>query len=38
MWMDALNKEMGNIGVALEVIPYGKSDPPNWIKVTGHLI
>ena len=38
MWMDALAKEMVNIGVTFEVLPDGKSAPPTWRKVTGHLI
>ena len=38
MWMDALTKDMGNVGVAFEVLPDGRSDQPTWIKVTGHLI
>ena len=36
--MYALNKDMGNVGVAFEVIPDGRSAPPSWRKVTGHLI
>jgi len=37
-WRDALQKEMKNVGIAFEVLPEGKSAPPGWRKVTGHLI
>ena len=38
LWMDALAKEMRNVGVAFEVIPNGKQRPAGWSKVTGHII
>ena len=38
IWMDALTKMMGNVGVAFEVLPDGRSAPPTWRKVTGTLI
>jgi hypothetical protein len=37
-WMDAIRKEMGNVGVAFEILPEGKKAPPGWIKASGHLI
>mgnify|MGYP003331585170 FL=1 len=36
--MDALTKEMKNVGIAFEVLPEGKWAPPGWTKVTGHLV
>ena len=38
MWADALKKEMHELGVATEILPEGKKAPPNWSKVTGHLV
>ena len=38
LWMDALNKEMYNVGVAFEVLEDGVPAPKGWHKVTGHLI
>ena len=38
MWMEAFTKDMGKVGVAFEVLPDGRVDPPTWIKVTCHLI
>ena len=38
LWQDALDKEVRNVGVAFEVLTYGKQAPPGWSKVTGHLI
>ena len=38
MWMDALAKEMFNVGIAFEVLEDKKSAPPGWSKVTGHLM
>ena len=37
-WIDALTKEMKNVGIAFEVLPEGKSAPPGWTKETGHLV
>ena len=37
-WRDAIGKEMTNVGIAFEVLEGGKSAPPGWHKVTGHLI
>ena len=38
MWMDALAKEMYNVGVALKVLDKGQQAPNGWKKVTGHLV
>ena len=38
MWMDALKKEMYNVGIAFEILEDGESAPEGWTKVTGHLI
>ena len=37
-WMDALNKEMYNVGVAFEVLDEGQQAPKGWSKVTGHIV
>jgi hypothetical protein len=38
-WRDATDKEMHNVGVALEVLGEGEQAPPAWSKVlTGHLV
>ena len=38
MWMDALVKEMFNVGIAFEVLEDKQSAPLGWSKVTGHLV
>ena len=38
MWMDALAKDMYNIGVAFKVLDKGQQAPNGWKKVTGHLV
>ena len=38
LWMDALKKEMYNVGVAFEVLDEGASAPKGWHKVTGHIV
>ena len=38
MWMDALAKEMYNIGIAFKVLDEGQQAPNGWKKVTGHLV
>jgi hypothetical protein len=37
-WMEALQKEMVNIGIAFEVLEDKASAPKGWNKVTGHII
>jgi hypothetical protein len=37
-WTDAINKEMGNVGVAFEVLPSGAKAPPGWKRSSGHII
>lgn len=38
LWMDALKKEMQNVGIAFEILEAGESAPPGWRKASGHLI
>ena len=38
LWMDALNKEMYNVGVAFEILDDGQLAPKGWSRVTGHLV
>jgi hypothetical protein len=38
LWMEALQKETFNIGIAFEVLDDGASAPKGWSKVTGHII
>ena len=38
MWMDALAREMYNVGVAFEVVDEGQKAPNGWKKVTRHLV
>ena len=37
-WVDAINKEMLNVGIAFEVLRTVEREPPGWNKVTGHLV
>ena len=37
-WMDALSKEMRNVGAAFKILPEGQQAPVHWTKVTGHII
>ncbi len=36
--MDALNKEMGNVGVAFEILGPNAKAPPGWFKASGHIV
>ena len=38
LWMDALRKEMHNVGVAFEILEDGARAPHGWKPVTGHLV
>ena len=38
LWMDALRKEMYNVGVAFEVLDEDAPAPKGWSKVDGHII
>ena len=38
LWMDALAKEMYNVGVAFEVLDEGQKAPPGWNLASGHLV
>ena len=37
-WADALSKEMGNVGIAFEILSPGERAPPGWTKASGHTI
>ena len=37
-WTDAINLEISNIGVELEVLGVGVRAPPGWIKASGRII
>lgn len=37
-WMDALAKEMSNVGIAFEILEQGQQAPPGWRKASGHLV
>ena len=37
-WMDAIRKEMANVGIAFEILGEGEKAPPGWHKASGHLI
>jgi hypothetical protein len=37
-WADALNKEMGNIGVAFKILGPNAKAPPGWFKASGHIV
>ena len=37
-WMDALKKEMQNIGIAFEILESGIPAPSGWSKASGHLV
>ena len=38
LWMEALQKEMFNVGIAFEVLEDGATALKGWNKVTGHII
>ena len=38
LWQDALAKEMGNVGVAFEILSPNTKAPPGWHKASGHII
>lgn len=37
-WMDALRKEMYEVGIAFEILEEGEKAPDGWSHVTGHII
>ena len=37
-WMDAITKEMTNVGIELMILNEGKKAPPGWTKASGHLV
>ena len=38
LWMDALKKEMYNVGVAFEILEDGAPAPKGWNKASGHIV
>ena len=36
--MDAITKEMSNVGIAFTILDEGKKAPPGWTKASGHLV
>ena len=36
--MDAITKEMPNLGIAFKILDEGKKEPPGWTKASGHLV
>ena len=38
VWMDAITKNMTNVGIAFMMLDEGKKAPPGWTKDSGHLV
>jgi hypothetical protein len=38
LWADALNKEMGNVGIAFEILGPNEKAPAGWLRSSGHII
>ena len=38
LWRDAINKEMGNLKVAFDILCKGQAPPPGYNKASGHLV
>ena len=38
LWRDAIDKEMGNLKVAFDILENDKSPPPGYTKASGHII
>ena len=38
LWMDAITKEMTNVGIAFTILDESKKSPPGWTKASGHLV
>ena len=36
--MDAITKEMTNVGIAFKILDEGKKPPPGWTKASGNLV
>ena len=36
--MDALDKEMFNVGVAFQILENDESIPPGWTPASGHIV
>ncbi len=37
-WTNALNKEMGHLKVAFDILPDGSKPPPGYTKASGHIV
>ena len=37
-WMDAITKEMTNVGITFTILDEDKKAPPGWTKASGHLV
>ena len=37
-WMDAITKEMTNVGISFTILDEGQKAPPGWTKASGHLV
>ena len=38
MWMNIVNKEITNVGIAFDVLEQWEKAPPGWRKASGHLV
>ena len=38
LWMEALAREMANVGVTLNVVEHSQPAPVGWSKAAGHLV
>ena len=38
LWRDAINKEMGNLKVAFDILPEGSKPPKGYTRASGHLV
>ena len=37
-WQNAIDKEMKNVEIAFEILPFGQRAPPDWSASSGHLV
>ena len=37
-WMDAITKDINNVGIAFTILDEGRKSPPGWTKASGHLV
>ena len=38
LWTNAVNLEMSNVGIVIEVLKKGQQAPPGWCNSSGHII